>query len=151
MKQISLFSLLLTCTLGACSSNSGDEGTTDIVAAPSDISIERTEANKVVLTWKDNSNNETGFSILMRKADNMGEITEIDKVNANITTYTIENKLEEGNTYYLGVRAFSATATSQPAYKAFQMIAWENMPSISITSDVKASSTCITADRKSVV
>ena len=145
MKQMNVLGLLLACTLGACSSDNGDEGTTGIVLAPSDITIERIEANKVKLTWKDNSDNETGFSILMRRADNQGEITEIDKVAANVTTYTFDNILEEGNTYYLGVKAFSATATSQPVYKAYQMIAWGNIPSISVTGNVTADATCISA------
>ena len=53
---------------------------------------------KVLLRWKDNSNNETGFSILLRKADTSENI-EIAKVSANVTEYTIENGLEEGNIY----------------------------------------------------
>ena len=92
MKQIIFIAILLTCAFGACSSdNDGDEQSAS-VQAPSDITI-------VLLRWKDNSNNETGFSILLRKADTSENI-EIAKVSANVTEYTIENGLEEGNIYY---------------------------------------------------
>ena len=69
MKQIIFIAILLTCAFGACSSdNDGDEQSAS-VQAPSDITIERMGKTKVLLRWKDNSNNETGFSILLRKAD----------------------------------------------------------------------------------
>ena len=88
MKQIIFIAILLTCAFGACSSdNDGDEQSAS-VQAPSDITIERMGKTKVLLRWKDNSNNETGFSILLRKADTSENI-EIAKVSANVTEYTI--------------------------------------------------------------
>ena len=79
MKQIIFIAILLTCAFGACSSdNDGDEQSAS-VQAPSDITIERMGKTKVLLRWKDNSNNETGFSILLRKADTSENI-EIAKV-----------------------------------------------------------------------
>lgn len=119
MKQIIFIAILLTCAFGACSSdNDGDEQSAS-VQAPSDITIERMGKTKVLLRWKDNSNNETGFSILLRKADTSENI-EIAKVSANVTEYTIENGLEEGNIYYFGVRAFSATNTSRAIYELYR-------------------------------
>ena len=94
MKQIIFIAILLTCAFGACSSdNDGDEQSAS-VQAPSDITIERMGKTKVLLRWKDNSNNETGFSILLRKADTSENI-EIAKVSANVTEYTIENDLDQ--------------------------------------------------------
>ena len=67
---------------------------------------------KVLLRWKDNSNNETGFSILLRKADTSENI-EIAKVAANVTEYTIESGLEEGKHILFPDRAFSLLNTSR--------------------------------------
>ena len=99
---------------------------------------------KVLLRWKDNSNNETGFSILLRKADTSENI-EIAKVSANVTEYTIENGLEEGNIYYFGVRAFSATNTSRAIYELYRLVALGDEPSIAIIGSIKANSTCISS------
>ena len=142
MKQIIFIAILLTCAFGACSSdNDGDEQSAS-VQAPSDITIERMGKTKVLLRWKDNSNNETGFSILLRKADTSENI-EIAKVSANVTEYTIENGLEEGNIYYFGVRAFSATNTSRAIYELYRLVALGDEPSIAIIGSIKANSTCI--------
>ena len=82
MKQIIFIAILLTCAFGACSSdNDGDEQSAS-VQAPSDITIERMGKTKVLLRWKDNSNNETGFSILLRYLQPI------------ITQYFIDNKSE---------------------------------------------------------
>lgn len=144
MKQIIFIAILLTCAFGACSSdNDGDEQSAS-VQAPSDITIERMGKTKVLLRWKDNSNNETGFSILLRKADTSENI-EIAKVSANVTEYTIENGLEEGNIYYFGVRAFSATNTSRAIYELYRLVALGDEPSIAIIGSIKANSTCISS------
>ena len=144
MKQIIFIAILLTCAFGACSSdNDGDEQSAS-VQAPSDITIERMGKTKVLLRWKDNSNNETGFSILLRKADTSENI-EIAKVAANVTEYTIESGLEEGNIYYFGVRAFSATNTSRAIYELYRLVALGDEPSIAIIGSIKANSTCISS------
>jgi len=144
MKQIIFIVILSVCALGACSSNNdGDEQPTSI-PTPSDITIERMGRTKVLLRWKDNSNNETGFSILLRKADTSENI-EIAKVAANVTEYTIENGLEEGKNYYIGVKAFSPTNTSRAIYELYRLIALDDEPSIVITESIKANSTCISA------
>ena len=80
MKQIIFIAILLTCAFGACSSdNDGDEQSAS-VQAPSDITIERMGKTKVLLRWKDNSNNETGFSILLRKYRNSQGIRKCHRI-----------------------------------------------------------------------
>lgn len=144
MKKIIFLVILFACALGACSSdNNGDERSKN-VQAPSDITIERLGKTTVLLRWQDNSDNETGFSILLRKADT-SEIIEVGKVAANVTEYTIESGLEEGNIYYLGVKAFSETDASRAIYELYRMVPFDDIPSVAFTEKIKANSTCINA------
>lgn len=142
MKPIILITIFLACTFIACSSDNNGDEQSGYVQAPSDITIERLGKTKVLLRWKDNSDNETGFSILLRKADT-SESTEIAKVAANTTEYTIESGLEEGNIYYFGVNAFSGTNASRTIYELFRMVVLGDEPTISILGGIKANSTCI--------
>lgn len=144
MKQTFISILFLTCACCACSSDN-NEGQTTYVEAPSDITIERTGANSVLLKWTDNSNNETGFSILVRKADT-SENVEIDKVAANVTEYTITSGLEEGNSYFIGVRAFSESTTSRAIYELYKMAVLADELSVSFTDGVKANTVCLSTE-----
>ena len=56
------------------------------------------------LTWKDNSHNETGFSV-ERSLDGRS-FGQIAKTGPNATSYT-DNEVKEGVTYYYRVRAFN--------------------------------------------
>lgn len=142
MKQIIFIAILLTCAFGACSSDNDGDGSSAFVEAPSKITIERLGATKLLLRWKDNSNNETGFSILLRRADT-SDGTEISKVAANVTEYTIESGLEEGNIYYIGVKAFSATNASRAIYELYRLVPLGDQPRITIQGGIKANATCI--------
>lgn len=147
MKRIISIAILLTCAFGACSRENDGDKQSSSVQAPSDISIERTGRTKVLLRWKDNSNDETGFSILLRKADTSENI-EIAKVSANVTEYTIESGLEEGNIYFFGVRAFSATNTSRAIYVLYRLISLDDEPGIAIIGSIKANSSCVSVSYK---
>ncbi|WP_442794912.1 LamG-like jellyroll fold domain-containing protein [Pelobium manganitolerans] len=72
-------------------------------------STEVPPASEVVLTWKDNSNNETGFSI-ERSSDNIN-FTEIAQVATDIKTYT-DGGLTPNSTYYYRIKALNATESS---------------------------------------
>ncbi|WP_075344041.1 discoidin domain-containing protein [Tenacibaculum agarivorans] len=76
-----------------------EDNTNDKINAPSDLVASLNERN-VTLTWKDNSNNESGFAI--QRNDGQG-FSRIDYVN-DLTTYTDEN-LADG-TYTYRVRAY---------------------------------------------
>lgn len=144
MKQTFISTLFLACAFCACSSDNNEEQTI-YVEAPSDITIERTGTNTVLLKWTDNSNNETGFSILVRKADS-SENVEIDKVAANVTEYTITSGLEEGNSYFIGVRAFSESTTSRAIYELYKMAVLADEPAILLTDGVKANNVCFSTE-----
>ncbi|KAA6351756.1 hypothetical protein EZS27_000881 [termite gut metagenome] len=129
----------------ACSSddNNGSEQSGS-VDAPSNITVERLGETNVLLRWTDNSNNETGFKILQRKADT-SENKEIGEVAANVTEYTIDQGLEEGNIYYFGVQSFSKTNSSRAIYVLYRMEVLGDIPNISIIGNVTANSVCISA------
>jgi len=71
--------------------------------APSDL-VATKQANRAILTWTDNSNNETGFTI--QRADDSAFTTglAIFKVGANTTTYT-DDTIRNNQTYYYRVQA----------------------------------------------
>ncbi len=75
--------------------------TADEITPPSDLAATINDKN-ITLTWKDNSNNESGFTI--QRNDGQG-FSRIDYVN-NLTTYTDEN-LANG-TYSYRVRAYDS-------------------------------------------
>ncbi len=58
------------------------------IAAPTDLTV-NTDSD-IVLSWTDNSDNETGFTI-ERKYDSEDAFVAVDSVDANVTTYTDTN------------------------------------------------------------
>ncbi|QMW02875.1 fibronectin type III domain-containing protein [Spirosoma foliorum] len=73
--------------------------------APTNLSGTAPAYNRVVLTWKDNSTNETKFEI---ERNNFASYTKIGEVSANVTTYT--DNTTGGGTYR--VRAVFATGAA---------------------------------------
>jgi len=81
-------------------------------AAPSNLTGNAVSANRIVLNWTDNSNNEAGFQI--QRATNSGftsGVTSVIQYTVNMTSYT-DNTVAPGVTYYYRVRSLNALAYS---------------------------------------
>jgi subtilisin family serine protease len=76
---------------------------------PSDLAATAQSETNVILTWKDNSNGENGFSVDRKESGK--QFSEIASVPSNQTTYS-DNSVKAGTTYTYRVRAFSAAAFS---------------------------------------
>jgi hypothetical protein len=88
--------------------NSGNKisGTPD---APSVLQAPTATSTQVNLSWKDNSDNETGFSI-ERSTDNVN-YGQIDTALANATSYN-NTGLVSDTTYYYRIRAYNSAGSS---------------------------------------
>ena len=82
--------------------------------APSDLTVALTNDGKVLLTWKDNANNETGFKI-ERKVKN-GQYKEIAilPTDTNKAEYT-DSSVVPGTTYFYRVYAYNKNGNSTPS------------------------------------
>nr|WP_294895593.1 LamG-like jellyroll fold domain-containing protein [uncultured Pedobacter sp.] len=99
------------------------------IIPPSDItytstSVEVPPSSSVVLSWKDNSSNETNF-VIERSDDNI-TFTEIARVGSNVKTYTDDN-LVPNKTYYYRIKAVANTESS--SYSATATVATAPIPS----------------------
>ncbi|KAF0151708.1 MAG: putative S-layer protein [Ignavibacteria bacterium] len=80
---------------------------------PSDMKLTKASANKIQITWKDNSKSEAGY-IVERKIKGEAQFKELNKTAANIVTYTDDN-LADGKIYYYRIAGLtSATTSSNP-------------------------------------
>ena len=82
----------------------------DAPAAPSNLTITSLLSNKIILSWTDNSNNETGFKI-QRKIGATGSYVDIVTTAANITGYN-DSLVADGTLYCYRVCATNATGDS---------------------------------------
>ena len=78
------------------------------LTAPSQLGASA-DSSCIYLTWKDNSNDETGF-IIERKEDGVGW-GQLDYVLANVTTYNDTN-VKPGKIYYYKINAFKTGSAS---------------------------------------
>lgn len=78
--------------------------------APSNLSATAVSSSQVNLSWKDNSDDETGFKIERKKSEG-DTFSQTATVGANITTYN-DTGLSPSTTYYYRVRASSAAGDS---------------------------------------
>jgi Divergent InlB B-repeat domain len=67
-------------------------------------------AATITLSWTDNSNNESGFSI-QRKTGTSGTFAQIDTVGTNVRSY-VDSGLAAATTYCYQVRAFNSAGNS---------------------------------------
>jgi transcriptional regulator CtsR len=81
-----------------------------VPAAPSNLAATAASATQVKLSWKDNSNNESGFKI-ERKTGTGGTYSQIATAAANATAYS-DTGVSAGTTYYYRVRAYNANGNS---------------------------------------
>ncbi len=82
---------------------------TDKPNAPNGL-VAKQDALKVVLKWRDASNNEIGFSI-ERSIDNLTSFTELKKVDKNVITYT-DADVVVGKTYNYRVKTLNTIGVS---------------------------------------
>lgn len=110
MKKIALLILTIIFVFG-CSTSSdsnGNNNTTAIPLAPTNLAGSIMNS-QIVLTWLDNSTNETGFKI--ERKTGIGSWSEIGSVNTNIYTYS-DSSVNYGTTYTYRVYAFNSTGNS---------------------------------------
>jgi hypothetical protein len=78
--------------------------------APSSLTATVVSSSQVNLTWKDTSNNDTGFK-LERRMGLTGSFAPIATVAANVTSYQ-DKGLTQGTQYFYRVRATNAYGDS---------------------------------------
>jgi probable HAF family extracellular repeat protein len=82
---------------------------TPIPKAPGELSVSEIQARRVTLTWKDRSDNESGFAILRRLGS--GPYARIAVVGPNTTTYT-DNSVSPKTGYTYIMRALKSDIAS---------------------------------------
>ena len=105
MKRI-LITSAIAATLFSCGSKSSPEETKALLP-PSDITVTQSSKTSARLTWKDNSEGESGFSVFLTQ-DKASASDRIGFTVENTTSYSVTRGLEDGRTYYFGVRADGA-------------------------------------------
>lgn len=140
MKNMKLWILsgILALLSGACSEEENKAG--NELTAPSDLYVERIDAEQISLRWSDNSNNEEGF-ILYIKGENENDFRELDRLGKNTTEY-IYGELEENISYYFKVCAFSGSIQSDGATVLYRFIPFSDEPKITLGS-VNGNDHCI--------
>jgi len=78
--------------------------------APGGLGASAVSESQIDLTWTDNSANESGFRI-ERSPDGSSGWTEIDTVNADVTTFS-DTGLSKNTQYYYRVRAYNGAGES---------------------------------------
>ncbi|MFZ4708128.1 MAG: fibronectin type III domain-containing protein, partial [Bacteroidales bacterium] len=86
-------------------------------AAPSGLSAIPVGCNSVLLSWKDNSTNETSFD-LRRSTSSTGTYVTVATLPANSTTYS-NTGLTKGKKYYYKIRSVNAAGSSALSNSAF--------------------------------
>jgi hypothetical protein len=79
-------------------------------AAPSGLGASAVSASQVNLSWTDNANNETGFSV-ERATSAAGPFAQVGTAAANGTTFS-DTTVSAATTYYYRVRAFNDAGNS---------------------------------------
>jgi len=80
------------------------------LSAPTNLAATSTLAKRIDLTWRDNSNGESGFKI--ERSTNGKSYSQFATVGANVTAFA-DTGLRSGRKYYYRVRAYSG-ATNSP-------------------------------------
>jgi titin len=80
-----------------------------IPVAPSGLTITTLLSSKIIISWTDNSNNETGFKVQRKGAT--GQYTDITTTGANATTYS-DTSVTDGTLYYYRVCATNSAGDS---------------------------------------
>lgn len=98
-----------------------ENGSVVRVAAPSEVSaVQEENKSSVVLSWKDNAQDETGYSVYMRKASDESFGKPAANLSADVKTYTFTNV--SGGEYVFGVQAKAANAINDSEITATEVI-----------------------------
>jgi len=82
----------------------------DAPAAPSNLTAKTYSNSQINLKWNDNSSDETGFSIAIKKGVN-GSYAEVAKVAAGVTSYNVTG-LTSLTSYFFKVKALKSSVSS---------------------------------------
>lgn len=134
---------LAAIALSGCSSDNKAGNADASLLPPSNLVAERTGENEVLLTWKDNATAETGYAVLMRKIE-QPTFEEVAQLGADATSYTFDGLLQEGENYFLGVKAFNAKEQTRVISTRFDMAVLADQPHATVSS-VNSATNCIWA------
>lgn len=81
----------------------------DLPQPPNNLRETEVKKDSITLSWRDNSNNETGFKI--ERKTGTGNFTQVGTTLANVTTFT-NDKLSNNTTYIYRVRAYNSFGDS---------------------------------------
>lgn len=110
MKNLILLVLSFTLLLGCSTSDDGNNSTTTVVPLnPTNLTGNNPASSQIVLTWTDNSTNETGFKIERKTAQT--NYTLVGNSNADVTTYT-DNTVSNNIPYTYRVYAYNNVGNS---------------------------------------
>jgi hypothetical protein len=96
--------------LGSGSTSPPPPPTSDPVAAPSSLAAAAASSSRIDLTWRDNSGNETGFT-LERDTSGAFSSPQVVKLASNTTSYA-DTGLSASTSYYYRVKATNSTDSS---------------------------------------
>lgn len=83
--------------------------------APSNVHIKGLSETELILTWVDNSTNETGFVIERRTGSPSNDFVEIVKLDKNSTSY-IDSDLSESDVFYYRIKAVISNKNAESEY-----------------------------------
>lgn len=129
MKRILTIITVFALAITACSSKPEAPKPEAPMLNPSALKLEHTSmySDTLILTWKDNSKGESGFSIWDKNGNTPTQIALLDP---DVTEYVIVRKLEPGKEYSYGVRAehVNEKLRSQIIYKSVTIFDYTTMP-----------------------
>lgn len=143
--NLSKMLMVVGVTLTALSCNpASDEGEKHYAPLknPTKVNVEQIPfTSQANLTWQDNCDNETGYAVYIKKGT--AEEKQIAELPADACEYAINEGLEQGVTYSVGVQAVSGgpMLSSQIVYKELVMFDYSQLPSPAFSSDVVYSPT----------
>jgi len=90
-----------------------DEGCSQNVTAPSSLTAKAKSSTQIILGWKDNSSNETGFAVYQKtgNCDSAYSWTQIATIPPNSTSATVSN-LSPNTAYAFKIKAYNGTVNS---------------------------------------
>jgi len=106
--------------VASSTTNSIENSIVPTFLAPSNLTLQSLDQNKIKLTWQDNSEGEVGFHI-DKKIGGTDWVTNYATVDSNIVSF-IDNITEPCGTFYYRVKAYSGTYTSANSNEEYKNI-----------------------------